>query len=76
MFGFTIVKKDRLEHLEKTEVKYSKIHQLYRWFSGWEDLDIIWDYIRSDSYFGGISEARKKYARARKTNVYGGPISK
>jgi len=72
MFGYSIVKTDRLQYLEKCTVKFEKVHQLYRWFSGWQDLDIIWNYIRSETYFGGIDEARKKYAKARGTNVYGG----
>ena len=71
MFGFSLIRTDRLKELEKIDVKYSKIHQLYRWFSGWQDLDIIWDYIKPDTYFGGIDECRKKYAKARNTNVYG-----
>lgn len=71
MFGFSLVKTERLKYLEDAAVKYSKIHQLHRWFSGWPDLDIIWDYIRSDTYFGGIWEARKQYAKARHTDEYG-----
>lgn len=71
MFGYTIIKKSHLKELHRIEIKYTKVHSLYRWFSGWTDLDIIWDYIYQDSYTGGIREARLKYARSRNTDEYG-----
>lgn len=71
MFGFSIIRTSTLKEYEAAYVKFSKVHELYRWFAGWSDLDIIWDYIYRDTYFGGISEARSKYAKARNTNEYG-----
>lgn len=72
MFGYTFVKKERLERLEKYEAEHLKITQLYRYFAGWRDLDIIWEYLIKDHYHGGILHCRRKYARARGTNEYGG----
>lgn len=74
MFGFTIISKSRLEILEAAHRKHCKIHELYRWFAGWKDLDIIWKYIYDDTNFGGISRARADYAKARNTNEYGEPL--
>lgn len=57
LLNYRIIHKDKLRYLEKCEIKVSKLHEVYRWFSGWKDLNIIWDYIISESYVGGISEA-------------------
>lgn len=73
MFGLKIVSKSRLDHLERMETKFQKVVECHRWFAGWSDLDIIWDYIMEDTNFGGISRAREDYAKARKTNEYGAP---
>jgi len=74
MFGFTIISKQRLAELERHQVKMQKFWQVHRWFSGWKDLDIIWDYLIQDTNFGGIERARKDYAAARKTDEYGSEI--
>ena len=74
LFGFAIVSKKRLERLECLEVKVAKFYQVHRWFSGWKDLDIIWDYLIQDTNFGGIEMARKDYAEARRTDEYGKPL--
>lgn len=71
MFGFTVVRTSRLKELERLEVKASKFWQVHRWFSGWRDLDIIWNYLIEDTNFGGIERARKDYAEARRTDEYG-----
>jgi hypothetical protein len=49
----------------------SRLKEVYRWFSGWKDLDVIWSYVTEDNYFGGIDSARKRYARLRGTGIYG-----
>lgn len=74
MFGLSIVRTERLKDLERYEVKWMKLVQCHRWFAGWRDLDIIWDYIMKDLNFGGIERARKDYAVARKTDEYGNDI--
>lgn len=71
IFGFTIIRKNELKDLQCTHIKYCKLMQIRRWFSGWTDLDIIWDYIIQDTNYGGIEKAREDYAKARKTTVYG-----
>lgn len=75
MFGFTIISKERLKDLEDCERCFGHMMQVHRWFSGWTDLDIIWDWILSKRDFGGISGARQEYARARGTNEYGTPLA-
>lgn len=74
MFGFTIVRKEYLAELERQAMTHCIAVQCHRWFAGWRDLDIIWDYIFRTKQFGGISEAREKYAEARGTDVYGQPL--
>jgi len=71
IFGVTIISTNRLVELEKYEVKFNKIVQCRDWFSGWQDLDIIWSYIFDDVNFGGIERAREDYAKTRGTSVYG-----
>lgn len=65
---YTIIK---TSELNKLQVKELKLTQLHRWFSGWKDLDIIWDYVNSEVYFGSIDTCRDKYAEERGTDVYG-----
>lgn len=72
MFGYTIISKNRLAELEKSEMRIQTMHLVYRWFAGWRDLDIIWNYV-----FGlspeTINSTRERYAKARGTDVYGKP---
>lgn len=46
-----------------------RVGQCHRWFSGFKDLDIIWDYIYGKR--DNISDTRDAYARFRGTDVYG-----
>lgn len=74
MFGLKIISKSNYENLVKSEIKFQKVIQCHRWFAGWRDLDIIWDYIIQDINYGGIEKSRKDYANARKTDEYGNKI--
>ena len=71
LFGWSLVTTSYLQHLEKSDRRMQTISQIHRWFAGWKDLDIIWDYVFSETYYGDISTAREKYAKARGTDVYG-----
>jgi hypothetical protein len=73
MFGYKLIHKDELDDLIKCRIKFNKVRQVHRCFAGWKDLDIIWDYIMPENYFGDIFSCRDKYAEARKTTVYGEP---
>lgn len=73
MFGWTLICREEKEYLELCAVKYQKVVSCHRWFAGWKDLDIIWDYIMQDTNFGGIDRAREDYAIARETDRYGKP---
>jgi len=75
MFGWTLIRKSELRQLEESRVVASGVVQCHRWFSGWEDLDIIWDYLLSFQVSGGIHEAREAYAKARGTDCYGKPLA-
>lgn len=68
MFGYSLVKTEELESLRLQNIKMMQVH---RWFAGWRDLDIIWDYITRESYWGGLQQCRKDYAFARDTDEYG-----
>lgn len=65
-FGYVLIKKSELE---KHELRHIKLSEVYRWFSGWKDLDIIWEYIFKNKK--DISNCRAEYAEARGTDVYG-----
>ena len=71
IFGWSIIRTSELDGYEGYKFKRAKLAMARRWFSGWVDLDIIWDYIANDDYFGGIEAAREEYAKVRDTNVYG-----
>ena len=73
MFGLSIVRTEELNRLKKNDRRIQTLMHVHRWFAGWRDLDIIWDYILSGTYFGGISSCRSKYAEARGTDEYGKP---
>lgn len=75
LFGWTLVRNDELKELHKAYVCQQTTIRCRDWFSGWKDLDIIWDYILSETYFGDISSARDKYAKARNTDAYGQELS-
>lgn len=68
--GFVLVSKRDYEILTECRMKNSKIHECRRWFAGWIDLDVIWDYLLGDG-FAHVEDARKEYAAKRKTDVYG-----
>lgn len=71
LFGFVIISKEEYKRLQKSDIAFSTMIQCHRWFAGWKDLDIIWNYILGYRIYGGISETREDYANARKTDVYG-----
>lgn len=77
MFGWTLIRKSYLKELKRAEILEMKFRQVHLWFSGWTDLDIIWDYLSGKRDFrGNISDARIDYAQARGTDVYGHPKNK
>lgn len=71
LFGWRIISEERYRYYEKCAATHSAAAYCHRWFSGWKDLDIIWDYIFGNQVSGGIEQARKDYAKARGTTVYG-----
>jgi hypothetical protein len=71
LFGLWITTEKTYRRYIQLETKTYKFWQVHRWFSGWRDLDIIWDYLIKDTNFGGIERARKDYAEARGTDEYG-----
>ncbi len=73
IFNLRIMRESEYQELRRAHTKFNKVILCYRWFSGWKDLDIIWNYIFDDVNFGGIERARIDYAKARKTDEYGEP---
>ena len=71
MFGWKIIRDEEYQILKRSYFVSQKVINCRRWFSGWKDLDIIWEYLLSETYFGSIDSCRDKYAKARKTDVYG-----
>lgn len=73
MFGWTLIRKEDLKVYERAYATHNKVVQVHRWFSGWKDLDIIWDYVLEFPHHHNIEDARNKYSSARNTNEYGVP---
>lgn len=74
MFGWTLIRKSELKELRRSHQRVSTLVQVRDWFSGWKDLEIIWDYVLSEFYPGTIDSCRSRYADARGTDQYGQPI--
>jgi hypothetical protein len=74
LFGWTLIRKSELAEYKSSHAVRGAVIRCHRWFSGWKDLDVIWSYLLSETYFGGIEYARKQYADARGTNEYGTPL--
>lgn len=68
MFGYKLIKTKEYDRLKDIE---QRAYIAYRWFGGFTDLDIIWDFLFKPKH--GIVETRELYAKARNTNVYGKP---
>jgi hypothetical protein len=71
LFNLRIIAESEYNELRRSHNIKSTLVNVHRWFSGWEDLDIIWDYVFAETYYGDISSCRDKYAEARGTNEYG-----
>ena len=76
MFGYTLIRKDRLEKLEKANLDIRWFHQHQHWMSGWKDLKIIFDYFFNNKKpMYQIEAMRSEYAKARGTDEYGNPLN-
>jgi hypothetical protein len=71
MFGFKIVREDEYNELEKAATLHQRVYTLDRWFSGWKDLDIIWNYLTGKDNTSDTWSLRQSYADKRKTGIYG-----
>lgn len=72
-FGYVLIRKEEFDEYRRAYCVKDRVVQCRSWFSGWKDLDVIFDYLLKESYFGGIDSARDEYAEKRGTNRYGGP---
>lgn len=70
LFGYSIIKTEDLDRYKHREFIVQRIYILQRWFSGWKDLDIIFDYVFNPKG-EDISSFRRRYAKARNTDEYG-----
>lgn len=71
LFGYVLVRKSELNEFKNSYLASQKASQCRRWFSGWKDLDIIWEYMFGCDYLDSVENCRKRYAEARGTDVYG-----
>ncbi len=71
VFGLSLVSTKELKRLQRQDTRVQSLLNIHRWFAGWRDLDIIWDYVFAETYYGSIGSCRDKYAEARGTNEYG-----
>ena len=68
VFGYEVMKADDAWRLERVSNRAAECH---RWFSGFKDLDLIWDYIFQTGGPHDINEVRRRYAEMRGTDQYG-----
>lgn len=73
MFSWTLIRKDDLAIYKRAFQVQSRVLQCHRWFSGWKDLDLIWEYVLKGKC--QVETAREDYASARGTNRYGLPLN-
>lgn len=71
MMGWALIRKSEFKEYKRCHAVYQRVVGCHRWFSGWKDLDIIWNYLFTETYYGDIGSARDKYADARHTDEYG-----
>lgn len=71
MFGYSIIKTEKLERLKAIE---ERAYMAHRWLSGFKDLDIIWDWIFGKSRHSYTDAMRSEYAKIRNTTEYGKPL--
>lgn len=65
MFGYTIIRKAELHEYRKAYCTRQRVIDCHRWFAHFKDLDIIWEYLLAETYFGDIGSCRDKYEKAR-----------
>lgn len=74
IFGYVLIKEELIDRYERAHQTEQKVIEARRWFCGWKDLDVIFDYILKEPYFGHIENTRKVYAQLRNTTEYGEDI--
>ena len=70
IFKYHIISDSEFKELQAAYFVKQRVGQCYRWFSGWKDLDVIWQYL-VESSGPTIDSVREEYASLRRTNVYG-----
>jgi len=75
IFKWHIISEKDFYHYRRCHQVNNSVHLVYRWFSGWKDLDIIWNYILSKNQ-KTIEDTRREYALTRGTDEYGNMVHK
>lgn len=70
LVGYRYIGVGERAHLESVR---DRIVECRRWFGGFHDLDMIWEYLLEGD-LRRIDQLRDRYARARNTSVYGDPL--
>lgn len=79
IFGYTILILNEEEVQDIVDAKGIRLRavQAYLWFSGWKDLDVLFDYLLGlplEQPWGNTADVRKEYAKRRGTDEYGNEI--
>lgn len=69
-FKWRIISEESFQYYTKCSTTFQRACLCHRWFSGWKDLDIVWDYLLFKN-IKTIERTREEYANARSTSVYG-----
>lgn len=72
MFGYTLVKKARLEELERAETVSNGLYHYYHWFSGWPHVHkLLGKFVQGEIWTGSVWNARHEFAEAMGTDDWG-----
>lgn len=72
---FIVISRERFERLNRANVKFSKLLQAQAWFHALPGFPRFFEYIFSDTNFGGIESARREVAAKLKVTEYGEPLN-
>ena len=72
MFGFKIVKEERLKELEKAELTLISFERFHWWFTGWPHVHrLLNKFIKDEVGSTNIWEVREEFAQSMNTDKWG-----
>lgn len=77
MFGYTLIKKDRLKELESMASRFQTFSSYHYWFSGFPPIyELLNKFVRHDIHGGNIWEIRSQFGKIQGLDSWGQPLKK